>query len=110
MPFPTFTMVDRQNQRYGAPVEYRPVIVPVGGIKHRLALHMNWMHGEWLVSDPVSGARVLCVQATHKGIPVSSRGIGPQRARAMAIAQVMLLAERVGAEKFNAKLAAATTN
>ena len=100
---PAFILRDRKHQPFGPPVEYRPLRVVIGNVTHDLALHE--LHG-WTVSDPASGARVLNVAGSLRGIRVSSQGMGPREATCRARAQVVTLAESVGIDAFNARLVA----
>ena len=93
------------------PTPYRPVIYQVDTTKLRLALHFEIglaslpdSMREWVVSDPVSGRCVCRVQATYKGCPVSSRGLGPRDARVAAVATLDALVQRVGADRLLAKV------
>jgi hypothetical protein len=96
---PTFTMRDRQGKPMGDPIKYTPVIVIAGTQVHKLALHKQ--HGAWMVSHPASGARVCDLQATYKGVPVSSAGQPLAWARKVAMAQIESIIERIGSDRFN---------
>lgn len=78
-----------------------PMTVMVGNQAHNLALHKT-PTGEWAVSDPRTGGSVLrTITAYFQGCPVSSKGLTKAQALEFAIADVELLAQRVGKDKFN---------
>lgn len=75
--------------------------VPMTVIVGDLALHKT-PTGEWAVSDPRTGGSVLrAITAYFQGCPVSSKGLTKAQALEFAMADVELLAQRVGKGKFN---------
>lgn len=100
---PTLTLACRKGQNID--VEYTPLIVISGSVTHKLALHQMPEIGNWVVSDPKSGAKVCVVDGQYRGIRVSSRGLSIRDVRQLALASVEALIQRVGTEKFNAVLA-----
>lgn len=72
-----------------------------------------WMHrelngaGDWVVSDPRSGARVAKVQQWHGGLPLVSRHMSETEALETAKVSLRRIVSRVGPAKVNAKLDAA---
>jgi hypothetical protein len=96
---PTYIARNRDGSLYGDPIPYTPLIVIVGSMVHKFALHC--VGGAWIVAHPASGARVLDVKATHKGMPVSSRHLTLTQARPLAMAQLDAIIERAGSERFN---------
>ncbi len=100
----TFLMLDRATGARTLPIEYRPLKVTVGDETHTLALHQS--AGQWLISDPISGGGIARVYATHKGMPVSSKGLGVREATARAHDTIAQLMYRVGGpDAWNARLA-----
>lgn len=100
---PTFTL----SRRDGATedVAYTPLMVIAGTQAHKLALHKDAV-GDWVVSDPKSGAAVVRrISGWYKGCPVSLKGYTLKQAQAAALAEVEALIQRVGCDKFNAVLA-----
>jgi hypothetical protein len=82
------------------------LIVIAGTETHKLALHKDdW--GTWKVTEPESGGLIVRVKNHYKGVPVSSRTLTLKAARALAMAQVDDLIERIGTDSFNATLARA---
>ena len=96
---PEFIMRDRNRTPMGEPVRYTPIMVIAGSDTHRLALRK--VGDEWQVSHPEIGAKVLLVEMTHRGVPMTTRGLTIAQARNLAIKQIDLLIERVGSAKFN---------
>ena len=82
------------------------VIVTAGTVTHALHLH-KLTDGQWAVSDPATGGKVLYVEGRYNGVPCSSRGLTKSEAHAQAHAQVELLIARIGSDKFNRVLAVA---
>ena len=82
------------------------VIVTAGTVTHALHLH-RLTDGQWAVSDPATGGKVLYVEGRYKGVPCSSRGLTMREAKAMAFIQLEALIERIGSDKFNHVLAVA---
>lgn len=82
-----------------------PVIFLAGTMAHKLVLHKTEL-GNWVVSDPKSGAAVIPRMTGHyKGCPVSTAGLTVRQAQALAMAELEILVSRIGSEKFNATLA-----
>ena len=88
-------------------VRYAPLIFTRGTQSHRLALHQRTGADRWRVSHPESGALILRVTATHKGVPVSTACLGLRDARQCALADLNGLVDRIGIERFESTLAAA---
>ena len=87
-------------------VAYSPLMVIVGDQAHKLALHRDPVMGEWVVSDPKSGAAIIRrVCGVWKGIRVSSKGLSLKEIRQPALADVDALVQRVGSARFNEALA-----
>jgi hypothetical protein len=100
---PTFTL--RRRDGTAEEVAYTPLMVIVGDQAHKLALHRDNI-GQWVVSDPKSGACVIRhVHGQYKGIRVSSRNLKLSEIRQLALADVDALVQRFGSSKFNAVLA-----
>lgn len=85
-------------------VAYSPLMFTAGSETHKLALAKNDA-GDWVVSDPKTGGKVVTVDGVYKGVPCSSRGFPLKLAREFAVASLEVLLNRVGSEKFNAVLA-----
>lgn len=108
----TFRPANAKGKR-GAPVAYKAMIYECGGVKHRLALHLEIGtfvpedRRDWVVSEPTSGMRVRLVVHTFKGFPIASRGLGPAAARTAAAETLDALVAEIGEAKFNEVLAAA---
>jgi hypothetical protein len=100
---PTFNLRTRDGRVIETP--YTPLMVIVGTTAHKLALHKDNI-GQWVVSDPKSGACVIRhVHGQYKGIRVSSRNLKLSEIRQLALADVDALVQRFGSSKFNAVLA-----
>ena len=104
---PTFQMKERHGADIGQPVPYTALMFTAGTVTHRLALHREATalpdkYRQWSVSHPVIGAKVCRVDASYKGMPVSSAGLTLTQARAAALATLEALCERIGSDKFNA--------
>ena len=97
---PEFVMRDRDRKPMGEPVRYTPIMVIAGSDTHRLALHK--VGDEWQVSHPDIGAKVLTLEMTYRGIPITTRSLTIAQARNLAVKQIDLLIERAGSAKFNA--------
>ena len=100
---PTFTL----RRRGGATEEvaFTPLMVIAGSQAHKLALHRDSV-GDWVVSDPKSGAAVVRrMTGWYKGCPVSLKAYTLKQAQAIALHEVEALIEKIGSEKFNAVLA-----
>jgi len=102
---PTFSMrVKGSDKTVG--VKYDRLLYTRGTRAHIFALHREQTAGipaknrEWIVSDPVSGYRLLRVSAHYKGMPVSSADLTIAHARQCALADIDALVDRVGLEKF----------
>ena len=86
-------------------VAYHALVVISGTEVHKLALHKD-NTGDWIVSDPKSGAAVVRkVPVWYKGCPVSLRGATLKEAKQLALAEVEALIGRIGTERFNSVLA-----
>lgn len=105
---PTFNMALRKGETLAT--NYTPIIYTRGHEMWRLALHREPVlagKGEWIVSDPVSGYRVCRIDATYKGMPISSRTLTQKQAQACALVDLDLLVDRIGLERFSTVLNAA---
>lgn len=103
MPKQTFTL--RRRGGGTEEVSYHALMVIAGSEAHKLALHKDNV-GDWVVSDPKSGAAVIRkVPGWHKGCPVSLRCATLKEAKQLALAEVDALINRVGSERFNSVLA-----
>lgn len=87
-------------------IKYDRLLYTRGHRAHIFALHREHHAGikrkEWIVSDPVSGCRLLRVNANYKGLPISSADLTLAQARMHALADIDALVDRVGLEKFEA--------
>ena len=87
-------------------VKFERLIYTRGHRAHIFALHREQTPGipkdrrEWIVSDPVSGYRLLRVNAHYRGMPISSASLTIAQARECALADIDRLIDRVGLEKF----------
>jgi hypothetical protein len=99
---PVFKMALRGGQF--KEVAYSPLMFTAGSVTYKLALAKNEA-GDWVVSDPKSGGKVVTVDGVYKGVPCSSRGFPITLARQFAMASLEVLLNRIGSEKFNAVLA-----
>ena len=98
----------KNGERSADAIKYHAVIYTRGSSAYRLALHRVLLAstgkpdrtGPWVISDPVSGALVLRVTATYKGMPVSSESLTVAQAREFAIADLDRLVDRVGLDRF----------
>lgn len=102
---PTITL-RRQDGSEIETVKSHIVVVTADTVTHALHLH-RLTDGQWAVSDPHTGGKVLYVEGRYKGVPCSSRGLTMREAKAMAFAQLEALIERIGSDKFNRVLAVA---
>ncbi len=103
-----FNMIRANDVR--EPVQYYPIVFLRGSRSWRLALHREPVlagKGDWIVSDPVSGSRVCRITASFKGVPVSSRDLPVNHARAAALVDLDLAVDRIGLDRFAAVLDAA---
>jgi hypothetical protein len=96
---PTITL-RRQDGSEINTVKSHLLVCHAGTTTHTLHLHKDSV-GEWAVSDPRSGGKVLRVQGFYKGCPVSTKGFTIAEARGLAQAQIDALIERVGSDRFN---------
>ena len=102
---PTFRMPLRKSDKK-IDVKYDRLLYTRGHRAHIFALHREPTPGvpatrrDWIVSDPVSGYRLLRVNAHYKGMPISSAGLTLAEARQCALADIDALVDRVGLEKF----------
>ena len=87
------------------PTKYDRLLYTRGTRAHIFALHREHSkttRKEWVVSDPVSGYRLLRVNAHYKGMPISSADLTLAQARQCALADIDALVDRVGLDKFEA--------
>ena len=109
---PTFRMPLRKSDKT-IDVKYDRLLYTRGHRAHIFALHREPTPGvpaarrEWIVSDPVSGYRLLRVDASYKNMPISSASLTLKQARACALANIDRLVDRVGLEKFESVIDAA---
>ena len=85
--------------------KYDRLLYTRGHRAHIFALHREHSkttRKEWIVSDPVSGYRLLRVNAHFKGMPVSSADLTLAQARQCALADIDALVDRVGLDQFEA--------
>ena len=68
---PVFLLALRNSDP--VPTPYTPLLFTRGTQTHRLALVKRF--GQWQVCHPGSGALVLRITASYKGMPVSSAGL-----------------------------------
>jgi hypothetical protein len=101
---PTITLRRRDGSEIET-VKSHLVVVTAGTVTHTLHLH-RLTDGQWCISDPASGGRLLYVEGCYKGVPCSSRGLTLREAKAMAFAQVEAWIEHIGSDRFNNVLAA----
>ena len=97
---PTFMLALRNLPSVETP--YTPLMYTRGTQTHKLALVKR--AGTWQVCDITSGALVLRITASFKGMPVSSAGLTLAQARACALVDLDTLLDRVGLPKFEAVL------
>ena len=93
---PVFMLALRNSDP--VPTPYTPLMYSRGTQTHKLALVKR--HGTWQVCHPGSGALVLRITASYKGMPVSSAGLTLAQARECALVDLDKLVDRVGLEKF----------
>jgi len=104
---PTFRMRVKGSDKT-VDVKYDRLLYTRGHRAHIFALHREPTPGvpatrrEWIVSDPVSGYRLLRIDASYKGMPISSRSLTLAEARQCALADIDALVDRVGLAKFEA--------
>jgi hypothetical protein len=87
------------------PTKYDRLLYTRGTRAHIFALHREHSkttRKEWVVSDPVSGYRLLRVSAHYKGLPISSADLTLAQARECALAGIDRLVDRVGLDQFEA--------
>lgn len=86
--------------------KYDRLLYTRGHRAHIFALHREHHVGikrkEWIVSDPVSGYRLLTVSTRYKGLPISSADLTLAQARMHALADIDALVDRVGLAEFEA--------
>ena len=85
--------------------KYDRLLYTRGHRAHIFALHREHSkttRKEWIVSDPVSGYRLLRVNAHYKGMPISSADLTLAQARMCALADIDALVDRVGLDQFEA--------
>jgi len=104
---PTFEMPIKGSEKT-VTIKYERLLYTRGHRAHIFALHREHHAGikrknkKWIVSDPVSGYRLLRVNADYKGMPISSADLTLAQARMHALADIDALVDRVGLEKFEA--------
>lgn len=76
------------------------LVANVDTTTHCLHLHHDAAN-HWVVSDPVSGGKVLHVYGSYQGIRTASRGYSLKHIRPFAQSQLDELIERVGSDRFN---------
>ena len=96
---PTITLRRRDGSEIKT-VKSHLLICHAGAVTHTLHVHKNYS-GEWVVSDPGSGGKLLHLEAMYRGCPVSTYGFTYPEVKPLAQAQVDLLIERVGSDRFN---------
>jgi hypothetical protein len=97
---PTFLLALRNLPSVETP--YTPLMFTRGTQTHKLALLKRF--GQWQVCDIGTGALVLRITASFKGVPVSSAGLTLAQARACALIDLDTLVDRVGLPKFESVL------
>lgn len=103
---PTFRILTSSGIHDGRPTSYTPIKVDVGlPAEATFALHIDRVSGSWIVSDPITGGRMLKVVSTYKGMPVSSEGEQLSVAKRLAVSQLTQFISRTGCTLFNARLA-----
>mgnify|MGYP003656436552 CR=1 FL=1 len=104
---PSFDMRIKGSDKT-VPIKYTRLLYTRGHRAHIFALHREHHAAiarkdkEWIVSDPVSGYRLLRVNAHHKGMPISSADLTLAQARQCALADIDALVDRVGLDQFEA--------
>ena len=101
---PSFDMRIKGSDKT-VPIKYTRLLYTRGHRAHIFALHREHSkttRKEWIVSDPVSGYRLLRVSAHYKGLPVSSADLTLAQARQCALADIDALVDRVGLDQFEA--------
>ena len=99
----TFTL--RRRDGTTEDVKFTPLIVTAGTVTHKLALHQDRL-GDWVVSDPKSGAAVIRrITGWYKGCPISVGKATKKQVQVWARDAVDNLIARIGSDKFNATLA-----
>ena len=99
---PSFDMRIKGSDKT-VPIKYDRLLYTRGHRAHIFALHREHSkttRKEWIVSDPVSGYRLLRVSARYKGLPISSADLTLAQARMFALADIDALVDRVGLDKF----------
>lgn len=104
---PTFEMPIKGSEKT-VTIKYDRLLYTRGHRAHIFALHREHIgtasanRKEWIVSDPVSGYRLLRVDANYKGMPISSADLTLAQARMHALADIDALVDRVGLAEFEA--------
>ena len=101
---PSFDMRIKGSDKT-VPIKYTRLLYTRGHRAHIFALHREHSkttRKEWIVSDPVSGYRLLRVNAHYKGMPISSADLTLAQARMCALADIDALVDRVGLDQFEA--------
>lgn len=103
---PTKPVFDLRAGDKRIPTKYDRLLYTRGHRAHIFALHREHSkttRKEWIVSDPVSGYRLLRVSARYEGMPIiSSADLTLAQARMCAIADIDALVDRVGLDQFEA--------
>ena len=102
---PTKPVFDLRAGDKRIPTKYDRLLYTRGTRAHIFALHREHRkttRKEWVVSDPISGYRLLRVNAHHKGMPISSADLTLAQARQCALADIDALVDRVGLDQFEA--------
>lgn len=79
-------------------IKYHPLVYTRGSEIYSLALHK--VGRNWQISDPASGGKILTVTALYKGCPVASGSLTIPQARACALADLDMLVDRIGLDRF----------
>lgn len=90
------------------PTKFDPIIYTRMTGVYRFALHK--VDRDWVVSEPVSGCRIVRVSAHFKGVPVVSDCLTLKQARVTALMDLDALVDRVGFDKFDSVVADAIAN
>lgn len=96
---PVFQMLVRGSDP--VPTSYTPLVYTHQSSVWRLALHKSAR--SWIVSDPNSGAKILTVSATFKGVPVASGDLPLRTAREFALVDLDALVDRFASVLANPK-------
>ena len=103
---PIFEMLIKGSEKTVS-IKYDRLLYTRGTRAHIFALHREYSktaRKEWIVSDPISGYRLLRVNAAYKGVLVSSADLTLAQARECALADIDRLVDRVGLDQFEAAI------